>query len=135
MIYKESLLEAYMTLSGSSIVHLAMLLTMFVILPEPFEISDDDDKAMLKRVYIVSLVTRGASFILKTSIQFGNMHKFKFTQVIEVVVVALNIYLTLDCSQVFAELKTEDILGGDNLNPTKNINRKRKQNLFASLPI
>ena len=63
------------------------------------------------------------------------MHKFKVTQIIEVVVVALNIYLMLDCSQVFAELKTEDILGGDQLNPSKNINRKRKQTLFASLPI
>ena len=40
----------------------------------------------------------------------------------------------LDCSQVFAELKTEDILGGDQLNPTKNINRKRKQTLLAPLP-
>ena len=51
MINKDSLLDAYMTLSGSPVLHISMLISLLVVLGSPADLEDGNIKDSLEDVY------------------------------------------------------------------------------------
>lgn len=60
MIFKDNLLDAYLTLHGSFILHFGMLVTMFVILGDTSKVANEGLKSRLYWVWLMSLVTHGS---------------------------------------------------------------------------
>jgi hypothetical protein len=57
MIFKDSLLDAYMTLDGSYVQHIAMLIVMLMFLDDPSKIKDERLSEEIKHVYTCAIVT------------------------------------------------------------------------------
>ena len=129
MIYKDSLLDAYMTLNGSAVQHFAYLLTMFLVLGTPDDIKDENLKSSCENIFYLSLVTHFLCFIFKLIVVWNRALSFKPLQVIETTLVILHVYLMLVSIEVFATLQREDVSNGNTLNPNFNHINKGKEDL------
>lgn len=72
MINKDSLLDAYLTLGGSPVMHFAMVITLFVVLGDPHVLDEETEYGReLRWVYWVSIITHCGSFL----VLFAGRHK------------------------------------------------------------
>ena len=125
MIYKDSLLDAYMTLNGSNVQHFAMLVTQILVLGTPSDILDPELKDLCEHVYKVSIVTHSLCFVFKLLTVWSRAHSFKPTQITDTVLVILHTYLMLLSVESFATMQQSDAESGWLINPNKNyINKK-----------
>ena len=65
MINKDSLLDAYMSLSGSPTMHLAMLLVCLFVLRNPVDLTDEYYRDRLSDVYKISIGVHCGSFVIQ----------------------------------------------------------------------
>lgn len=80
MINKDSLLDAYMTLSGSPWAHMAMLITLFSTLGSPADLDDESDmKDKLNHLYVISIITHMISSIIVLAGLHKPISQIKFT--------------------------------------------------------
>ena len=119
MINKDSLLDAYMTLSGSPVLHISMLISLLVVMGSPNDLEDGELKDRLEDVYRYSLSCHLVSFIILSITSFHYSQRFKITQIAETVVVILNICVLLICVQAFSTLQDYDLIFGGILSPDK----------------
>ena len=118
MINKDSLLDAYLTLGGSVVMHFAMLITLFVVLGDPHVLDKEVEfGSELQLVYWISIIVHSGSFVVLGVNRFRKVNQFKIMQVLDVVIVFLNIFLMLICFETFALLQKESIENDDYLNP------------------
>ena len=105
MINKDSLLDAYMTLGGSPLIHLAMLLVAVFVLHQPDEI-EGDDRDDLQNIYYYSIIIHSASFLVLGIIDIfdAKVTTLKVIQVLETIIVFANIFLLLRSVKLYAEL-------------------------------
>lgn len=120
MIYKDSLLDAYMTLNGSNVQHAAYLVTLVLVLGTPEDIVDEELRSMCTWLFNISIATHVLCFIFKIFVIWNRMLSFKPFQVLETVLVILHVYLMLVSVELFAKLQYVDIQSGNKLNPNLN---------------
>ena len=117
MINKDSLLDAYLSLSGSPMTHLGLLITILIEVESPGQIKDDELRGTLDLIYISAIIVHGISLVVQTLANFDKLHMYKVMQISETAIVFANIYLLLNCIETFASLQQVDVLSADNLNP------------------
>lgn len=105
MIYKDSLLDAYMSLGGSLTQHLAMLVTIFLILKLPSEASNQPPKQAAEQVCLYSILTHATGFLLKLFMKWERFRLSKVFQAVDALFMFFHVYLVLICVQSFAEFQ------------------------------
>ena len=120
MIYKSQLLDAYLTLSGSHSQHMAMLITLIIMLGDYDELSDGSTKDQLTHYWKICISTHTLTAFFKLASCFRQISTLKTSLVADAVLVFLNIYLCLLSIELFAMLQSYDIASGNSLDPNKN---------------
>lgn len=69
---------------------------------------------------------------MKSAVGLQRAAKFKVAQIIDIVLLALNVFLMLEAVLTFSELQRIDYANGEELNPNKNFIPKSKFDFLQS---
>ena len=109
-----------MTLAGSWSQHLAMLLTMFFIMADPSDLTDDADyKTRIEWVYLNIYLTHSLCFAVKLLMKWDIGRNSKLLQTVDALLVIMQIYLVLICIESFRELQSKSISMGNIFDPNQ----------------
>ena len=65
MINKNSLMDAYLALSGSELSHIGMLIAVLAFLQYPYKMSDDNEyKNTCEQIYVLSVITHALGILV-----------------------------------------------------------------------
>ena len=73
----------------------------------------------MEAIYELSIIVHACTCLYLAISRTGRIEKYKFSQIVETVLLFINIYLMLYCTKVFSELQNYDKTNGDALNPSK----------------
>ena len=105
MIFKDQLLDAYMSLGGSATQHLAMFLTIFLILKDPHDALDMEPKSSAVLVYDLSLAVHSIGFLLKLVMKVKKVRLSKIVQTLDALFVIFHVYFMLVCIETFSKFQ------------------------------
>lgn len=118
MIFKDQLLDAYMTLSGSWSQHLAMLLTIFFIMPNPSDLSEDGyNKEGIEWLNLMCILLHSFCFAVKLLMKWDMGRNSKLLQTIDALLVIMQIYLVLICIENYSTMEVTSINQGNKYDP------------------
>ena len=105
MINKNSLMDAYLALSGSELSHFGMLIAVLAFLPYPHKMSDDFEyKNNCEQIYVLSVITHALGIFVIVFMRWRPFKASYLGQMAHVCQVLFNIYLvniTVDAYTLF----------------------------------
>ena len=119
MINKNSLIDAYSSLVGSQLTHIAMFISLFwwIEYPRDLEEIHEGYKHNMRVVYWLSLVTHVLGAFRFVTELFDSIRSNRFIFLIDSIMVGLNLYLIAECVYLGSQLQTDSVNNGNYLNP------------------
>ena len=94
MINKNSLMDAYLALSGSELSHIGMLVAVLAFLQYPSKMDDDFEyKDVCEQIYVLSVITHALGIFVIILMKWRPFKASYAGQMIHVIQVLFNIYL------------------------------------------
>lgn len=107
MINKNSLMDAYLALSGSELSHIGMLVAVLAFLHYPSKMDDDFEfKNNCEQIYVLSVITHALGIFVIIMMRWRPFKASYIGQMVHVCQVLFNIYLvniTVDAYTLFLE--------------------------------